>query len=148
AVRELLGTAPVDLESDQPAGSINVERAYLSVYELKSADRIVVSCVPLDQTGRLNTRSGIRTERDISIEVSVQKRLVHSFQTPRGRDELDRLRDYSERILRACLQTVSDADGNNFSPVPDFSSTGQVEDALREWNQFAELHTLTYFTHA
>jgi hypothetical protein len=149
AVRELLGTAPADLESGQPAGSVNVERAYVSVYELKAADRIVVSCVPLDQTGRLNVRSGPKlTAREIGIEVSVQKRLVNSFQSAAGRDEIDRLGDYSERILRACLQSVSDPDGNTFAPTEDFSSTGQIENVLREWNQFTEIHSLTYSTHA
>jgi hypothetical protein len=143
AIRRLIGSPPADGEAGRPVGTIEVQRAYLSIFKLGAADKIVVSVVAQDTGGRIETRE-MKTARNVTVHVSVQKKLANAHETERGVAECDDVADYSERVLRACLQPVTIAGGVVFWPTEEFQSSGALEEQLREWGQFSEVHVLEY----
>lgn len=143
SLRAKLGSSPADL-GDAPAGRLEVERAYLPVYALEDSTKTVVCVTPGDQAGTVATRSGAyRTQRTVQVEVSVQQLLACDPQSLEGLQKLDDLMDYSERVLRACLTKIQGSNGMVFA-ASDISSTSHDQEALREWNQFAVVHTVAY----
>lgn len=146
ALRVKLGSSPSDLLASPPAGTLEVERSWMPVFELQDSTKTVVSLISADQAGSINTRSGsYRTTRTVTVMVSVQQLLAVDPQSNAGRDQLSKLADYSERVLRACFTKITDQNGIPFAPT-DFDSTGHDQDALSEWNQFAEVHSIAFET--
>lgn len=144
ALRDLLGETPEVYLIEPEAGRLLVERAWLPVFELDATNVTVVSLLPEGQEGQIATRSGsLRTRRTVSIMCSVQRLLGLNPQTDAGKCEMDDLKNYSERVLRACLEAAHDITDIAAAPST-FQSTGHDLDALREWNQFAEVHSINY----
>ena len=144
ALRELLDASPSDAVPSLPAGRLKTERAYLAVYKLGATTETVITLIAADQTGELYTKE-FKSQRVISIDVSVQKVLRNNFRTQAGVDEITEVADFSERVLSVCYDSIQDANGNCFS-ADSFATTERDEQSLLEWNQFSQVHSIDYLT--
>lgn len=142
AVRELLDASPSDLLAGQPCGTLKVQRAWLPIFKLKDQTEICITVLAGDDSGELLDRR-LGTNDDIEVNFSVQQLLqTTDTQSEEGKQEIDAIVDFAERVLRAAFTRVTDANGRVCTPIT-FERTLD-DDALQKWNQVSVLFSITY----
>jgi len=141
ALRELLDS-PSDAVPGLPAGTLTVSRAWLPVYQLTSTEEIVVTVLSDEDNGeRLmrGARPGVVGETEIAF--SIQQLVTADPLSFEGKQQIDAVHDFSERVLQAAFAPITAA-GGTWHPLTYRRS--RVDDTLTNWNQVTVLFVITY----
>lgn len=146
AVRDLLSTSPSDLLPGQPAGTLQVERAWLPLFRLEDQTAIVVTVLSGDDAGETIDRRLLK-QVDLDLDLSVQQLLTPGIEiaSAAGKAEIDGIVDFSEQILQQAYGMITDSQGRRYTPLR-YERTIEDE-ALVQWHQVSVLFTITYRSH-